>query len=159
MLNIGLYNPECSDEAEFLYNVLSADKEILPGLFWHLPRVPTIREFVGMFANKENRILFLLSNDRCVVGGIWLDGIVPGVRAMCSMAVTKNHRGEESENAARTVLKTIWEWYDLPVLWSMTPHFPACVLLRKLGFVKVSEIPGFAQVHCKPATVFVYRTE
>lgn len=115
--------------------------------------------FICAFEGAANKILMLVErlDTGQLCGCIWVTQIVPGHQAFTSQWMQKSARGRRSVEAARLVLRGLFEVVQVRQVWAMTPWRAAGALCQRLGFVHMTTLQDYCLWESEPKDVALYR--
>ena len=151
----GLYPPETLRQ---LWTVLNTT-HFSHRLFW--PNIGDQETITyGEFVEKMQRVILLLPEDLTthqLMGCIWFDEILEGIRAHWNIFYAKPFRGEKAREASRLSLAYGHDVMGWKTLWGITPWRDAQRHGIQCGFEQLCIIPGYAYVQGKYLDVYVGR--
>jgi RimJ/RimL family protein N-acetyltransferase len=132
-------------------------------LFWGLhideAKHGDVEHFCRYFGEDSGRQLFIVQSmikDE-IAGFLWLDDLVPQVRAIGSIFMSPSYRGKPAIEAVRLFCDYSFTEIGMQAIWGVTPWPEAARLIMEVGFERIALLPAFASVQGIAHDVRIFR--
>lgn len=122
-----------------------------PHLFWGSQEPDAIKGdlvAVTKFFDDPNRVLIMLStpDNTDLVGFLWFDDFIPGLRCFGSVFIKPQYRGKVGNAGIVKACQYVFDTFQVSTIWGITPWREAKAAVMACGFQPVALLRKFVKV-------------
>lgn len=122
-----------------------------PQLFWGSQEPDTIKgdlTAIAKFFDDPNRVLIMLATEdqKDLIGFLWFDDFVPGLRCFGSVFIKPQYRGKVGNAGIVQACQYVFDALNVNTIWGITPWREARAAVIACGFQPVAVLNRFIKV-------------